>query len=83
MLLIKLNVSRCVMYDKLAAGKINNGKGTVFHCAPAFSVTSHLTPRRKPEAFPYTYVCQVEVVFSPQYPFKSGCMSQRKDRSIQ
>ena len=41
-LLIKQNVSRWVIYDKLASGKINSGKGTVFHSAPAFTLQSIL-----------------------------------------
>ena len=42
MLLIRQNVSRCVMYERLASGNISNGKGTVFHSAPPLRLISTL-----------------------------------------
>ena len=37
-----LDVYKRQIYDKLASGKINSGKGTVFHSAPAFTLQSIL-----------------------------------------
>ena len=42
MLLMRLNVSSSTMYDRLAAGMMSRGNGTLFHCTPPFSDTSSL-----------------------------------------
>ena len=42
MLFIRLKVSSLTIYDKLAAGMISIGKGTLSHCIPPFANTSIL-----------------------------------------